>query len=57
MMPGQKPALRAAVVLLLEAQGVIEAVLKGTEDGEERDLLRLAYMTADNLVKSLRMLD
>ena len=44
-----------AVTMLQNVQDVIEEHIKARKDGEALDLLRLAYMTIDTVIKTLEL--
>lgn len=60
MNSSQDQLTRAAISLLLEAQGLMEALRKGCEAQgaapETIDLLKLAYMTTDTVIATIRMI-
>ncbi len=60
MNSSQQQLARATISLLLEAQGLMEALWKGCEgQGAELDtvdMIKLAYMTTDTVIATLRML-
>ena len=60
MNESQSQLIRATVSLLLEAQGLMEALRKGCEgqgaDPETVDMIKLAYMSTDTVIATLRLL-
>ena len=58
MTPTQNQVLRSVILLILEAQGITESVLKvadrDPQDAINAELLRYAYMTMDTLIETIR---
>lgn len=60
MNESQSQLIRATISLLLEAQGLMEALRKGCEGQgaapDQIDMIKLAYMTTDTVIATLRMI-
>lgn len=60
MNESQQQLIKATCCLLLEAQGLMEALWKGCEGQgaapDQIDMIKLAYMTTDTVIATLRMI-